>query len=174
MRGKDAVGHSPHTGGTASGAREYVPSALSPFPNGLPTGFDLGEGLDVRFLPGGRVRLLRPLWYYDDIGATALPAGEESDGTTSPALAWPVIGHPFSYSTLPPALVHDAWLRRLPRPTRQTVREYWRLRSRADRRYRRALRRWGRGAVRTALHYAGVRAYSVRVVITTLLWGRPR
>lgn len=162
----------PVTPGIATGpapiAHEYVPSALSPFTRALPTGFDLGDGLDVRFLPGGRVRLLRPIWYYDDVGATALPAGEESNGTTSPSLSWPLIGHPYSYSTLPPALMHDAWLRRLPAPTRHTIREYWRLRTWADRRYRRALRRWGAGRVRTAVHYAGTRLATWRVVLRTI------
>lgn len=134
-------------------------SALSPLPPRR-LGFLFDGELPVTFLPGGRIRLERDLVYADDVdGTRVIPQGLISDGTSSPALSWMFIGHPYSYSLLPPSLQHDLDLQHAVAAQRNGHAHD--SRAEIDRRYHRALRLWGVGRIRAALIYRGVRLKAV-------------
>lgn len=119
------------------------------------------DELPVTLLRGGMVRLEAPIVFADLDGIHVTPIGVVTDGTSSPSVLWPVLGHRLSYSLFPPAVQHDYQLedalakraRGEPHESRATI----------DRRYYRALRAWGRGRVRATLHYLGTRLKAVTI-----------
>lgn len=61
----------------------------------------------VEFIGGRNVRVLEPITWSGPF-PMRIPADFVSDGGTIPAIAWPVVGHPFSASVLIAYLLHDA------------------------------------------------------------------
>ncbi|WP_461415585.1 DUF1353 domain-containing protein [Gemmatimonas sp.] len=113
------------------------------------------DALQVTLLRGGMVRLDQPIVFADLDGIHVTPIGVVTDGTSSPALWWPVLGHRLSYSLFPPSVQHDYQLEdALSKRARGEPHE---SRAAIDRRFYRALRAWGRGRVRATLHYLGTR-----------------
>lgn len=113
------------------------------------------DELPVTLLRGGKVRLESPIVFVDRDGVHVTPRGVVTDGTSSPALLWPALGHRLSYSLFPPAVQHDYQLEDA--LTKRARGEPHESRASIDRRYYRALRAWGRGRVRATLHYLGTR-----------------
>lgn len=118
----------------------------------------------VEFRARGRVALLSPLRWRTSTTCITVPAGFETDGASIPALFWPLLGHPYSGSTLRAATLHD-WeivTRHAPSPV-------------VHRRFYVALRASGVGRVRAALLYAGARCFGPRFAHSpSLARSRPR
>lgn len=67
---------------------------------------ELHDPIDVRFIGGRLVLVLRAIEWRGPHPIT-VPAGMLSDGGSIPAIGWPIVGHPFSASTLIAYLTHD-------------------------------------------------------------------
>ncbi|WP_461411680.1 DUF1353 domain-containing protein, partial [Gemmatimonas sp.] len=147
------------TMGMASGQQEAP--ALSSSPSRFVGFLYPSAELPVTLLPGGAVRLEHAIVFADIDGIHVTPDQTVSDGTSSPAIAWPFLGHRLSYSLLPPSIQHDYQLedalarraQHLPHESRKAI----------DQRFYRALRAWGNGRVRAALHYAGTRLKALTI-----------
>ena len=63
--------------------------------------------VDIRMLPNGKAMLLSDFSYENDKIKVTAKAGFIFDGASTPRFFWRVIGHPFSYKLLRPALIHD-------------------------------------------------------------------
>lgn len=109
------------------------------------------DPLRVEFTARGRVRLLEPLRWLDAREPITVPTGFISDGVTVPAIAWPLVGHPYSGSLLRAALLHDWEIAMRDAPSAAVHRRFWA-----------ALRASGVGRVRAALLYATVRTFGPR------------
>lgn len=68
---------------------------------------------DFRRGPRGNLRLVTPLDAIIDGRRYTVPAGFLTDGASIPPLMWPVVGHPYSPSSLRAAILHD-WMCRNP------------------------------------------------------------
>lgn len=68
---------------------------------------------DFRRGPRGNLRLVTSLDAIADGRRLHVPAGFLTDGASIPPLMWPVVGHPYSPSSLRAAILHD-WLCRNP------------------------------------------------------------
>ncbi len=63
--------------------------------------------VDIRMLPNGKAKLLHDFSYENEnIKVTAL-RGFEFDGASIPKFFWRVVGHPFTFKLLRPAVIHD-------------------------------------------------------------------
>lgn len=99
--------------------------------------------LTVTFVARGRARLMHAV--YDARSDTLIPEGFVFDGLSVPPWAWPLVGHPFSGSSLYAALVHDFHCARREHPCR-VVHRWLYAHLRAD----------GVGRFRAGLMYAAV------------------
>lgn len=66
------------------------------------------QRIDVTFVARGRIRLLRPVSVILGGRRIIAPKGFECDGASIPPFFWPIVGHPFSGSSLRAAIIHDA------------------------------------------------------------------
>ena len=63
--------------------------------------------VNMRMLPNGKAMLLSDFSYENEKIKVTAKAGFIFDGASTPRFFWRVIGHPFSYRLLRPALIHD-------------------------------------------------------------------
>lgn len=76
----------------------------------------------------GQFTLVTPLVVLDDRGIRhAVPAGFTTDGATIPPFCWPIVGHPYSGSSLRAAIWHDAMCRTESRERRMSSSHVHRL-----------------------------------------------
>lgn len=61
----------------------------------------------LQFVNAGLAVLLEPLVWRTSQTVIRVPAGFITDGASIPAVCWWLVGHPFSYSLLKSATLHD-------------------------------------------------------------------
>jgi hypothetical protein len=61
----------------------------------------------IEMLPEGKAKLLEDFSYENDRFKVTAKAGFVFDGASIPKFFWRVIGHPFSFKLLRPAIIHD-------------------------------------------------------------------
>jgi hypothetical protein len=114
-----------------------------------------GAPFDVRFHDGGTVELLEPLTWRTSNTVIRVPVGFRTDGASVPAVFWWLVGHPFSYSLLKSATLHDFELETGYAPAAVVHRRFYvSLRSR------------GNGRVRSSVCFLGAWAGEIRRRLT--------
>lgn len=98
----------------------------------------------VQFLNGGSAVLLGALTWRTRNTFVRVPAGFVTDGASIPPLCWWLVGHPFSYSLLKAATLHDYELQLASAPPAVIHRRLYH-----------ALRSCGNGRVRAGVCFAG-------------------
>ena len=116
---------------------------------------DWHSTLLVEFLPGGRLRLIVPLWVSAGGVEVTIPAGFESDGASVFVWARWLIGSPLDWKNLVPGILHDYLV------TRQADGQLPVSRERAALVFRAALRMRRKRSVTRALMYLAVAADAV-------------
>jgi hypothetical protein len=109
----------------------------------------------VEFIDGGAAVLLEPLTWRTTNTVIRVPAGFRTDGASVPALFWWLVGHPFSYSLLKSATLHDFELETGLAPAAVIHRRFYvSLRSR------------GNGRLRSSVCFLGAWAGEIRRRVT--------
>lgn len=110
----------------------------------------------VEFIDGGAAVLLEPLTWRTTNTVLRVPVGFQTDGASIPSLFWWLVGHPFSYSLLKSATLHDYELETGTAPTAVIHRRFYA-----------SLRSRGNGLVRSSVCFLGAWAGEVRRRITS-------
>ena len=73
----------------------------------MKTKFFSKESLQVELLPNGKARLLEDIYYQNESIRVKVLKNFIFDGASIPKFFWSIIGHPFSFKLVRPAVVHD-------------------------------------------------------------------